>query len=219
MVYQSIIDTLMKRIIQTLLVVPVIVGLAVGIDGCSTLQGLMGLNKLQFKLGSPSNFRLNGVDVSRVASRGDIGVGDVISLTAAFAQKRLPVDFTLNLDVKNPNDGTNGKPATNLFLRKVAWTLLIDDRTTISGVMDQRLEIPGSGQTRTIPLTMSLDLYKFFSDRGFEDLLNLALALGGTQGSSSRLKLTARVSAEVPGTNAVIEYPGDITIVDRNFSN
>ena len=48
---------------------------------------------------------------------------------------------------------------------------------------------------------------------------NLALAIGGRSGSASRLKLTARIAAEIPGTNAVIEYPGDITIVDRAFSN
>ncbi len=65
--------------------------------GCSAIQGLMGLNKLQFKLDNVNGFRLAGVDVSRAASRGDIGVGDVLNLTSAFAQKRLPVDFTLNV--------------------------------------------------------------------------------------------------------------------------
>ena len=111
------------------------------------------------------------------------------------------------------------KAATNLFLRKIAWNLLIDDRTTVSGVTEQRLEIPGSGQTVTVPLQIGLDLYQFFGDKGFDDLLNLALAIGGRSGSASRLKLTARIAAEIPGTNAVIEYPGDITIVDRAFSN
>jgi len=187
--------------------------------GCSAIQGLMGLNKLQFKLDNVNGFRLAGVDVSRAASRGDIGVGDVLNLTSAFAQKRLPVDFTLNVAVKNPNTPSAGKGATNLFLRKIAWTLLIDDRATISGVTDQRLEIPGGGQTVTVPLQMSLDLYKFFSDRGFDDLLNLGLAIGGNRGSSSRLKLTAQISAEIPGTNSVIQYPGTLTIVDHSFTN
>lgn len=187
--------------------------------GCSTLQGLMGLNKLQFKLDNVNNFSVAGINVANAASRGDISVGSILNLTSAFAQKKLPVSFTLNVAVKNPNTGGNGKAATNLFLRKIDWNLLIDDRTTISGVTDQRLEIPGSGQTVTVPLQIGLDLYQFFGDKGFDDLLNLALAIGGRGGSASRLKLTARVSAEIPGTTTVIQYPGDITIVDRGFSN
>jgi hypothetical protein len=187
--------------------------------GCSAIQGLMGLNKLQFKLDNVNNFSVAGINVANATSRGDISVGNILNLTSAFAQKKLPVSFTLNVAVKNPNTGGNGKAATNLFLRKIAWNLLIDDRTTISGVTDQRLEIPGTGQTVTVPLQIGLDLYQFFGDKGFDDLLNLALALGGRSGSASRLKLTARVSAEIPGTTAVVEYPGDITIVDRAFSN
>lgn len=193
-----------------------------GIYGCATLKSLPGaiadLQRLQFKLDNVSNFRLSGIDVSRIASRGDIGFADAARLTSNILQKQLPAEFTLNVAVKNPNDGGSGRPATNLFLRKIAWTLYIDDRSTISGVTDQRLQIPGSGQTVTIPLTMQLDLYKFFSDRGADDLINLGLAIGGSQGSSSRLKLTARITAEVPPFNA-FEYPGEITIVDKGFSN
>lgn len=201
-----------------------ITGIALGgaFYGCQVLKGipsaLADLKKLQFKLDNVTGFRLAGVDISRFASRGDIGFGDVANLTAAVLQKRLPAEFTLNVAVRNPNDGSTGRPATNLFLRKIAWTLLIDDRTTISGVTDQRLQIPGTGQSTTIPLTMQLDLYKFFSDRGADDLINLALAIGGQSGSSSRLKLTARVTAEVPPL-APFEYPGDITIVDKGFTN
>lgn len=193
--------------------------LSVALYGCATLSGLMNLGKLQFKLANVNGFRLNGVDVSRIASRGQIGPMDVIAIGSAFAQKRLPVDFTLNVDVKNPNTGANGAQPTPLYLNKIAWTLLIDDRTTINGVTNQNLQIPGNGQSITLPITMSLDLYKFFSDRGLDDLLNLALAVGGNQGSSSRLKMTARITATVPGTNVPITYPGDITIINQGFSN
>ncbi len=189
--------------------------------GCAALKGLptalANLKQLQFKLEGVNNMSLNGVNVSSIANRGQIGLMDIGRLTAAFAQKSLPVQFTLNVAAKNPNSATGGS-TTSLFLRKISWTLLIDDRPTISGVTDQRLQIPGGGQTAIIPVTMSLDLYKFFGERGFDDILNLALAIGGAQGSSSRLKMTARVTAEVPPL-APFEYPGDITIVNTAFSN
>jgi hypothetical protein len=199
------------------------VALASTIYGCAALKGIPGalanLKKLQFKLDRVDNFRLAGVSLSRFASKGDIGFGDVANLTAAVLQKRLPAEFTLNVAVRNPNDAAGGSTqSTNLFLRKIAWTLLIDDKQTISGVVDQRLQIPGNGQTTMIPVTMQLDLYQFFSGRGADDLINLALAIGGAQGSSSRLKMTARVTAEVPPL-APFEYPGELTIVDKAFTN
>lgn len=189
--------------------------------GCTTAKGVMNaltnLQKLQFKLDNVNNFRVNGIDISRISQPSQISPLDIARLGAMIASKSLPVSFTLNVAAKNPNDGSGGTQSTPLYLRKLAWTLLVDNRTTINGVVDQRLSIPGSGQSVTIPLTMNLDLYKFFSDKGLDDLMNLALAVGGAQGSASRLKLTARVSVETP--IGVIDYPGDLTIVDRQFSN
>ncbi len=190
--------------------------------GCSTLKSvadaLNSLGKLQFKLGTVSDFTLGGINISTINSYQDINPVQGISLVNSVRQKQLPSSFTLNVLAKNPNDGTATK-ATPIFLRKLVWTLMIDDRTTITGITDRRLEIPASGQTTTIPITMSVDLMKFFGDRGFDDLMNLAFALGGKSGSSARLKLTARVTVEEPVTQRTFEYPNDITIINSQFSN
>lgn len=189
--------------------------------GCKSIKditsALTDLRRLQFKLDKATNFQLNGVDVSKFSQPSQISPLDAARLYTAFSQKSLPVAFTLNVLARNPNNGQEGTRSTSLYLRKVAWTLLIDDRTTINGVTDQQLEIPGTGQSTTIPITMQLDLYKFFADRGLNDLLNLALAIGGQSGSASRLTLKARVSVQTP--IGVVDYPGDITIVDKQFSN
>jgi hypothetical protein len=211
----------MRRVLSFAAIALLGLSLAVVSPGCKTLKdvtnALTGFQKLQFKLGDVNNFRLNGVDVSKVSQQGQINPLDIARIGAAIAQKSLPVEFTLNVLAKNPNDGSSGTQATPLYLRKMAWTMLIDGRTTINGTVDQRLQIPGSGQTTTIPLTVGLDLYKFFNDKGMNDLVNLALALGGAQGSSSRLKLTARVSVETP--LGVIDYPGELTVVNTQFTN
>lgn len=198
-----------------------VLALALVIPGCSSLRSisdaLTNLGKLQFKLNNVSNFSVNGVDISRLNSKANLGVADAARLAQAFAQGRMPVNFTLNVLAKNPNTGSGGTQPTSLFLRKMDWTLVIDDRTTINGSMNQRLEVPGNGQTTTIPLTMGLDLFSFFKDRGYEDVANLAFALGGASGSASRIKLTAKVTIETP--LGMFEYPDPITIVDRQFTN
>lgn len=196
--------------------------LGIAIVGCSTIQSisqaLTDVGKLQFKLDRATDFTVNGINISTLNSVKDINPLKAVELVALVSNKQLPVAFTLNVLAKNPNDGSNGKPPTDLYLRKIAWTLLIDNRTTINGVVDKRLQIPSSGQSITIPITISLDLFKFFSDKGYEDLMNLAFAIGGKSGSSSRLKLSARVAAEVPGFG-VVDYPGELTIINTSFSN
>ena len=201
------------------LAAPVLI-MAAMLGGCKALKdvtsALTDLKKLQFKLENVSNFNLVGTDISDISS---LDAMRMINIGSAFAQKKMPVDFTLNVAARNPNDGSSasGGRSTPLYLRKLAWTLLIDDRTTINGVVDKRLEIPASGQSTIIPITVGLDLYQFFADKGLNDMVNLALAIGGAQGSSSRLKLTAKVSVETP--IGVIDYPGDISIVDQQFTN
>lgn len=205
------------------LTAPAILLLAIAllIPACASLKSisdaLTNLGKLQFKLNNVTNMRVNGIDISRLNSKSNLGFADAARLAAVVAQGQLPVDFTLNVLALNPNNGSGGTQATPLFLRKMDWTLLIDERTTISGSMNQRLEIPGNGQSTTIPLTLSLDVFKFFKDKGYEDVANMLFAIGGASGSASRLKLTARVTVETP--LGMFEYPNELTIVDRQFTN
>jgi hypothetical protein len=62
---------------------------------------------------------------------------------------------------------------------------------------------------------MNLDLYQFFQDRGYQSLINLALALGGGNPTMSRLQLRAKPTIHTQFGDYT--YPGEITIVDREF--
>jgi 23S rRNA pseudoU1915 N3-methylase RlmH len=62
---------------------------------------------------------------------------------------------------------------------------------------------------------MNLDLMKFFKDKGYEKILNLAFALGGAQGSTSRVTLRARPTIRTDF--GPLTYPGEIDIIDKEF--
>jgi hypothetical protein len=64
---------------------------------------------------------------------------------------------------------------------------------------------------------MNLDLVKFFQNKGYEDLVNLALAIGGNKGSSSNLTLYARPT--VSTSLGPIQYPEELRIVNVSFTN
>jgi hypothetical protein len=62
---------------------------------------------------------------------------------------------------------------------------------------------------------MGLDLYEFFGNKGYESLINVALAVGGVGGSASKLTLNAKPTISTPF--GPIEYPNEIQIIEREF--
>ena len=189
------------------------------LQGCATLgeiaRTLTNLKRLQFRLEGIVDSSLAGISLAGKSEVGDFSISDGINLLAAFRSKRLPARFLLKVGARNPNDGSGGSTRTTSTLTRFDWRLLVDDRPTISGGIDRPLEIPGTGQSTTIPLRVELDLYEFFGNRGYDDLLDLALALGGKNGDVSRVALDARPSVSTP--LGEIAYPEPITIVSREF--
>jgi hypothetical protein len=92
---------------------------------------------------------------------------------------------------------------------RFAWTLLLDDRETIDGVVEREISLP-PGDPQIIPLRMRLDLIEFF-DGNATDLLNLALRFAGADAETADVKLRALPTVETP--LGPIEYPATITIV------
>ena len=186
---------------------------------CATLQqigdALMNLKRLQFKLGGINNFSLAGIRIGQFTSLSDFSPGDGFKLLNAFRNNSLPAEIVLEVLALNPNDGTGGSPQTVTTLSSLESRLLIDGDPTVTGNIDQPIQIPGTGQAASIPIRMTLDLYEFFGHKGYEDIIGLALAIGGKQGSTSRLSLDALPRVSTP--YGEIEYPGRITIVDEEF--
>ncbi len=124
-------------------------------------------------------------------------------------------DFNLNVAAINPTDSTGGTPKATATLTSFAWTLLVDSTATIGGNIVSPITIPGTGQKVIIPLHMNLDLYQFFQSRGYQSILNLALALGGANSNTSRLMVRAKPTIRTDFGD--ITYPDEITIVDKEF--
>lgn len=201
-----------KTIILSLLIVISLIGIQ-----CSVYQTMVNLSRLQFKLGDVNGFSLMNIPISNKTSISDFTALDVINITSSVSQGKFPVSFVLNVDAKNPNDGSGGYSRTDATLKDLAWTLELDGKKTISGRLDNPVSVPGTGDITVIPLRIDIDLKEFFAERGYESLINLALALGGAQGSSSKVALYAKPT--VSTVLGDISYPGELKIVDTQFSN
>ncbi|MBI5474963.1 MAG: hypothetical protein HY961_21690 [Ignavibacteriae bacterium] len=198
---------------------PVIaVALALSLFGisCSALKDfsktLTNLSRTKFKLDSVNGFQLAGVPLENKTS---LNIMDGAKLLAAFSRNELPATFTLNVAALNPNDGTGGTQQASATLTSLSWTLILDTTLTIRGDISQPIVIPGTGQQTFIPLQMNLDLMKFFRDKGYESIVNLALAIGGANKSPSRI--TLRIKPTVQTDFGPISYPSEIDVIDKEF--
>jgi hypothetical protein len=196
-------------------------GLAIliGLQSCATLEQLAGalinLQRLKFKLGAVHDFSLLGINLGGKSGLADFTVAEGLRLAQAFAGKRIPAEFVLDILVVNPNDGTGGSMQTVSTLTGLESRLLVDGKPTVTGNIDRPLEIPGTGRESTIGIRLGIDFYEFFARGGYEDILGLALAIGGKSGTASRLSLDALPTVTTPF--GPITYPSRITIVDKEF--
>ncbi len=206
--------------IRTIIKVFIVLISITGIYSCQTLQQIgntiSNLRKIQFKLDNVSNFKVLGIDIGNRTTMQDFGLDESARLGAAVLAKKLPIDFILNVAALNPNsDNINGQSKTLATLTSFDWKLFLDDTETIAGNIGNSITIPASGQSTNIPLGMNLDLFKFFSDNSLDRIMKLVLAIGGKEGSTSRIKLDAKPTINTP--LGPITYPSRITIIDTEY--
>jgi hypothetical protein len=202
----------MKKIFFLLMLLIIFSGI-----NCSVYETMVNLSRLQFKLGDVNNFNVSGIGISHKSKPKDFSALEVLKLSSVFASGKLPVSFSINVEAKNPNDGTGGYAKTDATVNSFPWRLLIDDKETIIGNIDSPVSVPGTGEISLIPIQIDLDLIQFIKRQGYESLMNLVLALGGREGSAARLTVFA--DPTVSTALGDINYPGELKIVDYKFSN
>ena len=200
--------------------VSAVLALLMFMPSCETFnqltRSLMSLRRLQFKLGGIHDFGLLGVNLSGKSARTDFSAAEGLLIVQGFRSKRLPVELTLDILIQNPNDGTGGTTKTVSTLTSLESRLLIDGKPTVDGNIDKPIEIPGTGQAATVRVRMSIDLYEFFGQQGYEEIIGLALDLGGSRNDMTRISLDAQPTVSTPYGEIV--YPGRITIISSEFN-
>ena len=185
-------------------VFPLVLMTALG--ACATLQQLAALRQVAFTLAGVQDGRLAGVALTRIASYEDLSAAEVGRLALAIARRELPLEFRVNVQAENPADNR-----TTATLVRLAWSLYLDDKETIHGVLDTTYTLP-AGRAVILPLQMRLNLQEFF-DGPAETLVNLAAGLAGVRADPARIALRAIPTIETP--LGPMAYPTPITIISR----
>jgi hypothetical protein len=150
--------------------------------------------------------RLAGVDLRRIAAYEDLTPMEIGRIALAISRRDVPLDFRVMIRADNPAD--NRTAATMV---KLVWTLLLDDKEAVNGVLDTVVTMP-PGETAYVPLPVRINLRQFF-DGPAQSLVNLAASVAGVGSHPTRIAIRA-----VPTINTAlgpITYPEPITIVKR----
>lgn len=170
---------------------------------CSFLQGLLGqaqaianLANCTYTLTNVNNVSVAGVNLKKITN-GQVNAADVITLSAALLQKKLPLSMDVNVNVKNPTN-------YDARLSTMDWALDIENTQFATGMVNQNRTIAAK-KNATVPLAVGTDLYSLFSKNGIESVKKFAGSFKN-DGTSSKVALRIRPHVNVAGMDMPTSY-------------
>lgn len=166
---------------------------------CRQLKEMANFAKCEFRLKSVENIQLAGFNVQQKKSLTDFSVLDAAKLMGAVAQNNFPLQFTLNVDVKNPNP-------VQASLNKLDWILLIDGIQMVQGTTQNKLQIAPNGGVANYPLLFNINLRDVLKEKTGQSLINFGLNMAGAGNQPTRITLRAKPYVSIG--NFQLAYPG-----------
>lgn len=180
---------------------------------CDVMQQVSQINNLakcEFRLESVQQLNLAGINVQNVKKVSDLNMFDAAKIASAISSQQFPLDFTLNVEAKNPNSSAAG-------MTRIDWILLIDDIEMTRGILDQQVTIPANNGIAVIPMQMHVDLQKALSGKSADAVINFGMNLAGTGNKPTRFTLQMKPTIKVG--SYPITYPGYLNIKTEFGSN
>jgi len=173
------------------------------LNSCSILSELAAFTKCEFRLQSFQEPEICGININQLSSWTDFSFLEGQAVAAQVLQKRLPFEITVNVEARNPGSSLAA-------VNSIQWIAMLDDLQLAQGTVSQRVEIPPSGGTSTIPVRIQADLFDYLEGDNARSMLDFALNLLNAGEADSQLSLKIKPSVLI-GTQE-IPYPDYFTI-------
>lgn len=160
------------------------------LSGCSTLQSSLSnaynLANCDYKYSSISNLTISDINVSNGLSA--LMIPKVVSILSGNASS-IPLNFTLNMDVKNPNSGTAAFQA-------LSYIVSIDDMQFTTGNFQQPFSV-NAGETKQLPMTIGVDIAQLMKNNSKDAVVNIVKNFLGIGDTSSKVSVQLKPSFKV----------------------
>lgn len=194
---------MIKNFSRLSMFIPMILLAAISENSCNFLKEISTLGKCEFRVTTLEDPEIAGVDISQIRSFTDLNFVDMGIISSSFLRGDLPLSFTLNVEVRNPN------PAM-AALNGLEYIAFIDDMEVARGQLDRRIEIPANGGITTIPLRLNTDLIDILRKDSRQALVNFGLNLADAGNRPTRVSIKIKPTILVGAME--INYPGYFTV-------
>lgn len=174
-----------KRLFAFLLILSTLVSC----DVAKEVMGAYNMVNCQYDYKSISGLNVGGINVSNGLSLMDIPkVTSILSGQSAS----IPLNFTLNMDIKNPNQ-------SEALLHGMQYILEIDGIQFTTGVLNRPLNI-APGQSQNLPLTIGVDLATLMKSNSKDAVVDVAKNFLGIGSKKSNVTLQIKPTFMVGST-------------------
>lgn len=191
----------MSRIKKTLIVLFV----ALGLSSCEILTQVAQMANFAnctFDLNSVNQIQMLGVNLSKGMTKSDLNAAQLLTLANAIMNKKLPVTFNVNLNVKNPN-------AIPASMAKMDYILSLNGKQVVSTTLNKGISVPANS-SNTISIPITTDLFQLFSGESADAIVNLAFKLAGA--SSEPVNVGLKVKPYISINSQQLAYPDYISL-------
>jgi len=159
-----------------------------GCDVAKQVGGAYNITQCKYDFQSISNLTLSGMDLSKGVSLAYIP--QITSILSGSASS-IPLNLTLNLDVKNPNQSA-------ALLNGLQYILSIDNVQFTTGTLNQSLNIPAGGN-QLLPLQIGVDLATLLKGESKNAVQNIAKNFLGMSNQKSNVTLQLKPTFMIGG--------------------
>jgi LEA14-like dessication related protein len=173
-----------------------------GCDVAKQIGGAYNLTQCKFNYNSITNLSLSGTNLSN-----GLTAANILQLTSLLAgnASSIPLDFTLNLNVNNPNP-------SEASLNGLQYILTIDNVQFTTGTINQAFHV-ATGETQVLPLRIGLDLATLLKGESKNAVLSIAKNFLGIGSQKSNVSFQLKPTFDIGG------YPlTSPTFIPVNFS-
>lgn len=159
------------------------------LPGCKTLESAYNLKSCTYTYKSISNLSLSEMNLSNGISA--LNIAKILGILNGSSSS-IPLEFTLNLDVYNPNTSQAAFQALNYIIE-------IDDVEFTKGYLTQAFSV-NAGDTKQLPITIGADLAQLISNNSKDAIVNIAKNFIGIGDKKSQVTVQLKPTFNVGGS-------------------
>lgn len=181
------------------------IGIVLFTFSCGTKSDVEAFKEAKYSLSGINEVKLNGVNVLNKKRPEDFSFGEAALLFTAFSDNNLSAYSSLGLNVELDENSRE----RSMTVTKLKWQLLLDGKQTLSGLVDEPVELRHGLNTINVrtPIRISDENGK----PGYNNLMRLVTLLTKSDGTS-RPDIVLQIKPTIQTSVGPVEVPSFISV-------